>query len=558
MPTPESPVAGTQPGSRPARPRPACLGPAAADGAAAPALVRTIALAATLSVAAALGGCGGGGEDDSDSPTNGTDAGARSPSGVVEPAGTADGPDGGQANSPGGGQANGRAVIAPAAVPVPASNDPVAIPTGVDLDPETANILEARRVAASVDPDSIAARTRYALALQAAQLDEPAMRTWEQVVAAGPNDPTGWYFLAITRRQIGQTDEAMAALHRSIAAGPDYLPAQTRRGFWHLENGDPVAASTDFSAVLRVVNGDPAASIGMARVLIQAGEDEQASAILAVLRRSEPRDAYVRFLYGGVLQRLGRSDLARFELEAGAGSQFVWGARDPRMLAVANQRVGPRARISMGQQLVGAGQFSAARDRVAPLVNDPATDAAPRIILAEAIRGLGDPARAIELLVEGSEARPEDASLVLNLALHQHQAGDADAALRLVRKAISMNETTVDAHLLLATLHREAGRHTDAEAAARRALELDPNGFRSNFTLGVAIYDQGTRQREALAQLQLARQRHPERWESWYYIAVLLADDNQPEQAARFAERAARLAPPNHPLITELLRALAK
>lgn len=572
MRSPESSDAGLQPVSITVRPAPAAAEPSGRQagrhrtpsrgtGRATLGPARTLSVGATLvlglAVAGNLSGCGGGGGDDTgeggagtnatnDSATDGASAGATSP---------------GDASAATGGDptlGTGELAVAPADVPVPASNAPVAIPDGVELDPESANLLEARRVAATAEPDSIAARTRYALALQAAQLEEPAVRTWEQVVAASPDDGAAWYFLALCRKLIGQDDAAMAAIHRSIEHDAAYLPARARRGFWHLDRGDARAASIDFSAVLEVERGNQAASIGMARVLIDAGRDEEATGVLAPLRRTAPRDQFVRFLYGGALQRLGRREAARFELEAGAGSQMSWAGRDPRLLAVANQRVGPRARIAMGQQLVQAGRFADARDRVAPLVSDPATDAASRVILAEALQGLGERQRAISLLAEGVEARPDDAGLLVNLATHQYEAGDAEAAMRLVRQALVANETLPEAHLLLATMMRDAGQHRDAEVSAARAVALDPTDYRANLTLGIAIYDQGTRQRDALAQLQVARQRNPERWEAWYYIAVLLADDGQPDQAIRFAERAALLAPPNDQLVPDLLQALRR
>lgn len=86
--------------------------------------------------------------------------------------------------------------------------------------------------------------------------------------------------------------------------------------------------------------------------------------------------------------------------------------------------------------------------------------------------------------------RPQEALPHVLLATLWHQLGDLDAALRELASAESLAPTDprapqIRAHLLLA-----AGRHADAEAAARRALALAPDHPHAQFDLACALQGQ--------------------------------------------------------------------
>ncbi|HEX7112908.1 MAG TPA: tetratricopeptide repeat protein [Mizugakiibacter sp.] len=113
-----------------------------------------------------------------------------------------------------------------------------------------------------------------------------------------------------------------------------------------------------------------------------------------------------------------------------------------------------------------------------------------RLQAALALAQRGAPREAVAAFIGLIAERPREALPHVLLATLWHQLGDLDAALRELETAESLAPTDprapqIHAHLLLA-----AGRHVDAEAAARRALALAPGHPHAQFDLACALQGQ--------------------------------------------------------------------
>ena len=87
-------------------------------------------------------------------------------------------------------------------------------------------------------------------------------------------------------------------------------------------------------------------------------------------------------------------------------------------------------------------------------------------------------------------ARKDDARAMLGLARVMEFAGEGDALAR-AREALVANPSLVSAHLFVARLHLEAERSDSAQAAARRALNVDPSAIEAWATIGAVAWLSG-------------------------------------------------------------------
>jgi tetratricopeptide (TPR) repeat protein len=442
----------------------------------------------------------------------------------------------------------------PAAVPsegetvavIPADAPAIRPPADGGMDPRAVELVNRYADGADADPANAGVRRQVAMALQANGAVDAAARAWEQVIAMTPADASAWYHRARLRKDAGDLEAAVADLSRAIELAPDQPTPLARRGTWLIEAGRFEEAEADFRAAAEIDRDHRPAAEGMARVWIQ--QDRHALAlqqILVPLRDRGQATPHVRFLIGQALRKLGRDEEAGFELEAGAGSDIEWAAHDPWVTETQQYWVGERADLTRARLLVDAGRGAEAVEVLAPLVTDPATDTAARILLANALRQTGDLPRATELLADGVQARPDEPLVVLALADARLADEDLPAAGRLAQRAIDANPGLAQAHETLALIRFAEKDWPAAERAARRAVELEPTRFAANLHLGLAIDRQPQRRREAFEQLQTTRRRHPDRWEPYYYLGAMLGSAGQTADAMRFAEQAARISPGN-------------
>jgi tetratricopeptide (TPR) repeat protein len=96
-----------------------------------------------------------------------------------------------------------------------------------------------------------------------------------------------------------------------IESGIDY-----QAGLQQLERGEFQAAADSFSNYIKLLPTRPAGYYYRGLALYKAGQLEQAYSDLQIAIERQPRDWNSRLLFLGTLERLGRSNELKFELEA--------------------------------------------------------------------------------------------------------------------------------------------------------------------------------------------------------------------------------------------------
>ena len=162
-----------------------------------------------------------------------------------------------------------------------------------------------------------------------------------------------------------------------------------------------------------------------------------------------------------------------------------------------------------------------------------------------------DSAKAIKLL-EGMSA--EDVEALNGLGIAYGDAGRYDDAIRAFTRILTLDSTNGLAHQNLASMAlRQAlaaksegerrGKLQQAEASARKAIELDPQLADAFTTLGVVLSTSG-RKPDAIDAWKRAVQLDPSQFNALYNLWLELASAGRRDEASAYGRQFADTAPP--------------
>jgi tetratricopeptide (TPR) repeat protein len=193
-----------------------------------------------------------------------------------------------------------------------------------------------------------------------------------------------------------------------------------------------------------------------------------------------------------------------------------------------------------GYGRVGLQAVVAALEDPEPLVRTAAVgslDALP----AEARGPLGAP-----LLTDSVRSvRIEAARALASVAESSLPEGDRKAFDAAMAEFVGAQEVMADmpsSHFNLAVVAADAGRAEEAEAAYRKALELDPYFLPARFNLATFLNSLG-RNKDAEALLREGTELVPDQGELFFSLALLLAEMRRMRDATEAMQRAATLSP---------------
>ena len=241
----------------------------------------------------------------------------------------------------------------------------------------------------------------------------------------------------------------------------------------------------ELAAAIRRQSRDERSRMALARVLSAAGRDAEAERALRETLAILPESALARVWLGRAYEQTNRFAEARQEFETAAAG--VTGGRGPFFASI--------ARLA-----AAAGDFA------------------------------GD----IEALRQSIAANPNDAEFHKRLAHAFMQEDRADEAFGELVAALLIDPLDGGAHLGIGRLHLNAGRHDDAAAALRRAVQLLPNHTEARYALATALSRSG-HAREAAEEFDRVEQ--AQRRDIEERRRALALDTLKEEAALRMAER---------------------
>ena len=130
-------------------------------------------------------------------------------------------------------------------------------------------------------------------------------------------------------------------------------------------------------------------------------------------------------------------------------------------------------------ELVSQGELEQAEQLLRQLVNSGSTLAKAWMNLGVLVGDRGDKVERLKLFNHARELDPNNAKVLLNLAIAYHENGDSDSAEALIRQVLHQDAQLVAAHHSLGVVLAKAGRASEAREALATALELDPAHWQS-------------------------------------------------------------------------------
>ena len=159
------------------------------------------------------------------------------------------------------------------------------------------------------------------------------------------------------------------------------------------------------------------------------------------------------------------------------------------------------AQLKAGQLLLLAAKFEDAKTRAEKVLALDSRNVEAQILKGNAAAGLKDLNGALDDINEAIKIEPKNARAYANLGAIEMQKGRAAEAEAAFKRAVEVDSTSVIAQLALANFYWSVGRLPEAETPLKRAVELDPTSSIGQRALSAFFMSTG-RMKEAEAPLK--------------------------------------------------------
>ncbi len=253
----------------------------------------------------------------------------------------------------------------------------------------------------------------------------------------------------------GRFDEALARYRAGLRLDPSSGPLRLREAEALLRSGRLEEAGAKIGALLEEHPEDPLVALTQVRSLALAARTDEAIESLRGLLARDPQLVPAHFLLGVLQLAMNRPQQALGPLEIAAS-----GRTGPSALA---------ARSLLAEAQLRVGDLEASARSAERVLSADAQDLRARIVLAEALQGLGSAERAEAVLLEAADAAPALHGALARLFVRSGRLADAQ---REVERALALQPDSVQWVVDLVWVLLEQGKTEDALAIARtRAIE---------------------------------------------------------------------------------------
>ena len=390
-----------------------------------------------------------------------------------------------------------------------------------------------------------------------------ALKDFDAALTADPRSLPAATAKAMALAQHGHAEEAIGFVEGIIKSGQRDPRFSVLLGNLYLTGGQTSQAGASFRRALEADSKSSAARLGLARVALAEGKDEDAVAQLQAAVKERPDDVTAVLLLRSLYGRLGRPEQAVPALEAAVRA-------DPRQLIFT---------LALGELYTKVGRYDDVVTQMSDLLTRQPDIAGARLVRGQAYLAKGNSEAALKDFQEAVKASPKSALAHFFLARVYVQLGrkeDARAELReairlapsfapakrelaalsgekqseqlkrqeleQLREAVKADPSNLEARAALARSYIERHEMTEAESELRQLLKLAPRLVEPNFLMARILFAQ-KREEEAVSHLQAALRGNPSDIASNLLLAQYLASKGQREQAIRPLETALGVNP---------------
>ena len=317
------------------------------------------------------------------------------------------------------------------------------------LAPLLANAIQERRDEVMAHPASAAAWGRLGMVLDVHDIRFQAVQCYERAHQLDADEFRWPYFLGLLTSK-SDLDASFSHFLKAARIRDDYAPLFIHIGRGHFENERFEEAARAFERAIQLDAGMHRARLGLAMVALARDEPVRAREILEHARARGAAAGEIHWLLAEAYRRLGDEAASHEHFQLAQPLRVLEPGADPiRETMVRNQGMTLEMIRKRCDHLIGSGQAAAA----------------------------------IEEWQRAARAQPGSADVLAHLGRAHALAGQLEAAVANLRKALELDSRHVDAQVLLADTYVQQDLGL-AVAAYRRALELDPAHAKARFKLG--------------------------------------------------------------------------
>ncbi|MBZ0111504.1 MAG: tetratricopeptide repeat protein [Thermoanaerobaculia bacterium] len=337
-------------------------------------------------------------------------------------------------------------------------------------DPRIVELLSRGQQAVEQSPRSGELRRRLGMALEANGLCAVAEGSYEAAIALDGQDAKAMYRLAACEAEGGDLEEAVRHLEEAIAVDPTYGPSYRRLADLHLLQGDLKRAEANFAKALSIDVDDPAATLGLARTLLQAGRAEAAANLAKEVLRAAPSNEQAVTLLVRAERQLGRTETGSTPAGMSPAQELSW--QDPWTRELDPYRVGIASELEAAQVDLAAGRVAEALERLQILIRRRPDDPTVASNLGGALLAAGRPGEAVAVLEPALRDRPDLWSLSMNLAAAYYMNGQLEESAKLIDRTIGMHPDRARMHELRGQVRLALGEEEAGLQSLREAVRL--------------------------------------------------------------------------------------
>ena len=388
-----------------------------------------------------------------------------------------------------------------------------------------------------------------------------------QAIALGSNDPQAYNLLGFICDRTDRSREALAQYEKALALRPDFLPAHNNLGAYYLRQGRPDLALSQFQSSLKIDPADVTAHYNIAILHAQQNRLTEALESMNQAHKSAPNDlpiltALVKLEVqardgDGALRSAGQIlDLLR---QSPGSPNSKQGSPDSKQ-AIAETT---QALASLPDKTLLLAEFQfLAKDygsAVATLnqLHENQRDGDYYNLLGMSQAGLGDFEEARVALSKAIAINPHRADLLFNMGSIYQRAKENRTAIDLFKRAIAAGDTSPDTKFALALGYFNFGSYDDAINTCLQIVKANP-GFDPAFLLLGRSYARIWKRTEAIAAIRKSLAINPQCEQCCFHLALVFLDAGNDAEATALLRKVIRMNPSNASAHFQLGKTLAK
>jgi tetratricopeptide (TPR) repeat protein len=383
----------------------------------------------------------------------------------------------------------------------------VPVPTDLEkLDPQLRDYLRLQLNWVRQKPVDPARQATLGIVYAANLLWAEAAGCFSNVTKLNPKESLGHLYLAVAMQETGDYSGALELFRQTTKTFSNFAPGYDRLGTALLRAGHADEAESAFQRLTELAPDEWRGFAGLGEVKLRQNKAAEAAQFLEKAQVIEPKARMIDHLLGLAYRGLGRTEEAEWELRVGLNAvqspmPDAWG-----LIALEHVRLLPQ-----------------------------------QIDLASEYLSENRPTDVLQVLREAVKYHPDDLTVLEYIGQAHRSLNEFEQTRRIAELMLSLNERSVNAHVLMADVCLDLDRKDEAMTHAERAIVLGPDLPRPYLAKADVTFAFG-RTTEGLIARQEALKRDPQN----PLIAVDVGDAllhllGKPQEAEKFYQQAIRL-----------------